>query len=69
MSADTPSRELLEQAEVLTIWLVETEEWRPYRGNIEIEQCSHLNRIKHIIPMIKAMNVEVKLVYLVVLQS
>ena len=62
MSADVHSKGLLEQAGVLTKWLLETDEWRPYRGNVEIGQCSHPDRMEHIKPMIKAMNVEVRLV-------
>lgn len=69
MSTDTPRKELLEQARVLTKWLLETEDWRPYRGSVEIEQCSHLDRMQHIKPMINAMDVEVRLVYPMVLQS
>lgn len=57
------SKELLEQARVLTDWLLGTADWRPYRGNLEIEQCSHPDRVQHIRPVISALNVEVSFVY------
>ena len=41
MSADIPSKELLEQMGALGKWLIMNEQWQPYRGTAEIEQCSH----------------------------
>jgi hypothetical protein len=60
--APTPSKEILEQADVLAEWLQqisEKEHWRPYRGNVEIEQCSHPDRTNKVRSLISAGNMEV----------
>ena len=59
MTADVPSKELLEQAVALAKWLLGNEHWQPYRGMAEIEQCSHPERKQRVKPVINAMNVEV----------
>ena len=59
MSADAPSKELLEQAGALTKWLLGNEQWQPYRGKAEIEQCSHSDRKQRVKPVINAMNMQV----------
>jgi hypothetical protein len=59
MSADVPGKEVLDQAGVLAGWLLENEQWRPYRGSAEIAQCSHPDRGQRVKPVIDAMNVVV----------
>src|SRR5882757_4716712 len=63
MSADVPSKELLEQAGILAKWLLGIENWQPYRGTAKIEQCSHPDRKQRVKPVINAMNVEVSSKY------
>lgn len=63
MTADVPSKELLEQAGALAKWLLANEHWQPYRGTAEIEQCSHPERKQRVKPVINAMSVEVSSKY------
>ncbi|KFY96763.1 hypothetical protein V500_02313 [Pseudogymnoascus sp. VKM F-4518 (FW-2643)] len=63
MSVAPASKEVLEQADVLAAWLQQIsddEHWRPYRGSVEIEQCSHPDRTSRVRPLISAGNVETK---------
>lgn len=62
MSVAQVSKEVQEQADALAAWLrqiSDDEHWRPYRGSIDIEQCSHPDRITRVRSLISAGNVEV----------
>ncbi len=62
MSVAPASKEVLEQADVLAAWLQQIsddENWRPYRGSVEVEQCSPPDRTSRVRPLISAGNVEV----------
>jgi hypothetical protein len=62
MSVAPASKEVLEQADILAAWLQQIsdeEHWRPYRGSVEIKQCSHPDRSSRVKALIDAGNVEV----------
>jgi hypothetical protein len=59
---DIERKEALEQVDVLATWLrgiPEREYWRPYRGSVAVEQCSHPNRAAKVKGLISAENVHV----------
>lgn len=60
MSNNTQISEVLEQANDLAGWLsqVTDRNWATYRGSHQIEQCSHPDRTKKIINLIRAVRLE-----------
>jgi hypothetical protein len=61
--SDIGRNEALEQVYALATWLQgipEREYWRPYRGSVAVEQCSHPNRAAKVKGLISAENVHVR---------
>ncbi|KAH8695689.1 hypothetical protein BGW36DRAFT_205991 [Talaromyces proteolyticus] len=62
MEPSSQTKEVLDQVRTLATWLndvLDEDYWRPYRANVDVEQCSHPDRVNKIRPLISTGNIEV----------
>jgi hypothetical protein len=58
-------RSSLKEIDELTAWLQgisETNDWRPYQGSNEVQQCSHPDQTIRVEPLVRAAEIEVSLI-------
>jgi hypothetical protein len=56
------SRSSMKEIDELTAWLQgisETDDWRPYQGSNEVQQCSHPDRTIRVEPLVRAAEIKV----------